>query len=178
MNQPALELRDIHLPEPISWWPLAPGWWILAAGILLLIIISVIIRKAYQRRQINRDIAAELEIIKQRFTDTHNNVELARSLSILLRRVSITCYPGHDVAGMTGENWLHWLDKMMDNNKDGKASFDSDTGRQLLSAPYLPDDAVIDFDAQALIELCESWLLASHNKAANRAGMLNKGAIA
>ena len=164
MNQPTLELRDIHLPEPISWWPLAPGWWILAAGILLLFIIAFIFRKVYQARQIKRDIAAELERIKQRYSDTQSNVELARSLSILLRRVSITCHPDHDVAGMTGEDWLHWLDQVQHNVKANKTSFVSDTGRLLLSAPYLPDDAVIDFDAQALIELCESWLLASHKK--------------
>ena len=171
MNQPALELRDIHLPEPISWWPLAPGWWILAAGLLLLIIIAFIIRKVYQGRQIKRDIAAELERIKQRYAETQSNVELARSLSILLRRVSITCYPNQDVAGMTGEDWLHWLDQEQVNNKANKTSFVSDTGRQLLSTPYLPDDAVIDFDAQALIQLCESWLLASHKKDTNIQGV-------
>lgn len=26
---PLAQLRDIQLPEAISWWPLAPGWWIL-----------------------------------------------------------------------------------------------------------------------------------------------------
>lgn len=166
MNQPALELRDIHLPEPISWWPVAPGWWMLAAGILLLIIIAFIIRKIYQSRQIKRDIATELELIKQRYADSRSDIELARSLSILLRRVSITCYPNHNVAGMTGERWLHWLDQVQHNDKGNNASFDNTTGRQLLSAPYLPDDAKIDIDAQALIRLCESWLLASHKKAA------------
>ena len=29
---PLSELRDIHLPDPVSWWPPAPGWWI-AVGI-------------------------------------------------------------------------------------------------------------------------------------------------
>ena len=26
---PLAQLRDIQLPVPISWWPLAPGWWVL-----------------------------------------------------------------------------------------------------------------------------------------------------
>ncbi|MBT3527943.1 MAG: DUF4381 domain-containing protein, partial [Porticoccaceae bacterium] len=28
-GDPLAELRGIHLPDPISWWPLAPGWWVL-----------------------------------------------------------------------------------------------------------------------------------------------------
>ncbi|MDQ2701546.1 MAG: DUF4381 family protein [Pseudomonadota bacterium] len=32
---PALVLRDIHVPPPPPLWPPAPGWWLLAAAILL-----------------------------------------------------------------------------------------------------------------------------------------------
>ena len=28
MDENALPLRDLHLPEAIGWWPLAPGWWV------------------------------------------------------------------------------------------------------------------------------------------------------
>ena len=31
----ALEgLRDIHMPDPISVWPLAPGWWLAALAMV------------------------------------------------------------------------------------------------------------------------------------------------
>ena len=164
LNNTSLELRDIHLPEPISWWPVAPGWWILAASILLIIIVFFIIRKIYSSRQLKREISSELEKIIQQFQETQNKSQLAKSLSILLRRASITYYPANNIAGLTGSNWLLYLDTTK-TNLSGSKKFQSDTGRILLHAPYLPDDTKLDFDAPALIRLCESWLSSPHNKA-------------
>ena len=163
LNNTSLELRDIHLPEPISWWPVAPGWWMLAASIFLIIIVFFIIRKIHLSRQLKRDINSELEKIKQQFQETQNKSQLAKSLSILLRRASITYYPANNIAGLTGSDWLLYLDTTRANSSSGE-KFQSDTGRILLHAPYLPDDTKLDFDASALIRLCESWLTSPHNK--------------
>ncbi len=27
MEPSELPLRDLHLPDAVGWWPLAPGWW-------------------------------------------------------------------------------------------------------------------------------------------------------
>ncbi len=169
LNPQILNLRDIHLPEPISWWPMAPGWWMIFASILLIIIVVFISRKIYISKQLKRDIKHELENIKQQFQQTQNKSQLAKSLSILLRRASISYYPKADIAGLTGNDWLSYLD---DSNTNSSANnrFQSDIGQVLLSAPYLPDDTLstrggLDFDAQRLIHLCESWLQSPHKKA-------------
>lgn len=169
LNTQILNLRDIHLPEPISWWPIAPGWWIIFASILFIIVVIFISRKIYISKQLKRDIKHELENIKQQFQQTQNKSQLAKSLSILLRRASISYYPNADIAGLTGENWLSYLDDS-NNNSSAKHRFQSDTGKVLLSAPYLPDDILstrggLDFDAQTLILLCDSWLQSPHKKA-------------
>ncbi len=159
-----LELRDIHLPDPISWWPIAPGWWLLIVSLFLIITVIFILRKIYLGKQLKRDITAELENIKQQFYKTQNKSQLAKSLSILLRRASITYYPENNIAGLTGNNWLNYLD-ITNSNASSDRVFQSDTGEVLLSAPYLPDNSIQDYDAQALIQLCESWLRSSHKKA-------------
>ncbi len=158
-----LDLRDIHLPEPISWWPIAPGWWMLIASLFLIIAVIFILRKIYLGKQLKRDITAELENIKQQFQKTQNKSQLAKSLSILLRRASISYYPETNIAGLTGEHWLAYLDKTNVKLSE-KNSFKSNAGKILLSAPYLPDNTKLDFDAQSLIDLCESWLLAPHKR--------------
>ena len=159
-----LDLRDIHLPDPISWWPIAPGWWLVIVSLFLIIAVIFILRKIYLGKQLKRDIISELENIKQQFHKTQNKSQLAKSLSILLRRASITYYPENNIAGLTGNNWLNYLD-ITNSNASSDRVFQSDTGEVLLSAPYLPDNSIQDYDAQALIQLCESWLRSSHKKA-------------
>ncbi len=56
-----LELRDIHLPEAISWWPPAPGWWFLL-GSIVFIVIAVFLFKHYQKKQaLKKQVLAEFE---------------------------------------------------------------------------------------------------------------------
>lgn len=158
-----LDLRDIHLPEPVSWWPLAPGWWMAFAFTILIIAAIFIARKIYKSKQLRRDIGAELERIKQQFQQTENKSQLAQSLSLLLRRANISYYPGTNIAGLTGKQWLDHLDST-NTKQSANISFHSNAGEVLLNAPYLPDNTKLDFDAQTLIDLCESWLMSAHTK--------------
>ncbi len=132
LNLGTPELRDIHLPEPISWWPLAPGWWITLAAIILIIAAVFITRKIYLGKQLRRDINTELEFIKQQYQQVENKPQLARDLSILLRRANISYYPESNIAGLTGEQWLQHLDKTNDRPLANLA-FQSETGGILLS---------------------------------------------
>jgi hypothetical protein len=163
LDPQSLNLRDIHLPDPISWWPISAGWWMLLAALVLSIIIIFVLRKIYKSRQLNRDINSEIDHIKKQFSQDQDKSQLAKSLSILLRRASISFYPARDIAGLTGDNWLAMLDQ---SNKKPVAElcFQSDIGRLLISAPYQSADSLNDYDDAALIRLCKSWLLSKHDK--------------
>lgn len=154
-----LALRDIHLPDPVSWWPPAPGWWLLLAllvvgcGVAYLWLISW--RKNRQKKRIKKASLIELDNIRSTYHNDLNLVRLARSLSVLLRRICLSYYPHTQVPGMTGEQWLNYLDETADTK-----GFITDSGKILATAPYLPDRARPDFDAETLLTLCESWILA------------------
>ena len=155
---PELPLRDIHLPEPISWWPPAPGWWLMA---IALIIAAVLLIKWYRSRikqlALGRIANSELLEIKQRHQQTGDDQQLIKELSILLRRVAMSIAPRDTAAGLTGETWLGFLDSLVT-----KPLFLSETGKQLITAPYQPEHTI---DAQALIGLSEQWLTLTNKKA-------------
>ena len=48
MDPTQIPLRGLHFPEPISWWPLAPGWWLLLA--IFLVVLGLLLRSWLRRR--------------------------------------------------------------------------------------------------------------------------------
>ena len=154
-----LPLRDIHLPDAISWWPPAPGWWILL-GMLVVSAVSVyLLRAFYLSRRVKRSALEELESIRHQYEQTRNQKQLAEQLSILMRRASISFHPRSEAASLTGTNWLDYLD-----STSKQPGFNQEAGQLLISAPYLPADHAISNEtasnADALLSLCENWLRA------------------
>ena len=156
-----LELRDIHLPDAISWWPPAPGWWIIAGVLLLTLLLGYMAWKYYRSKALHRHIVAEIETIKNNYLSDKKTYALIQSLSVLLRRSCISFYPRHETAGLTGEAWLRYLDNTYrEKPSSTDAPFQLGVGKILASAPYMAEHNTIDIDAEALLELCEKWLQA------------------
>lgn len=154
-----LELKDIHLPDTISWWPLAPGWWILLGGIILITLLFFVIKKHRARKRTKKIALAELEKIRHFYQQDDDAVALIRSLSTLMRRASISFYPRHDASSLTGKDWLNYLE----NTAPTKGFLHSD-GQVLASAPYLPENHLPNVNTEALLTLCEDWLRAQPAK--------------
>ena len=154
-----LELRDIHLPEPISWWPLAPGWWLLVATIVFIIAAIFLFRRYQKKQALKKQVLAEFEILCAQHEQDKNTLSLLRSLSILLRRACISFYPRSEVASLTGDAWLAFL-----NTTGNEENFNSEQARLIATAPYLSEKTPLDIDAGKFIELCQNWLKAQPNK--------------
>ena len=94
-------LRDIHLPETVGLWPLAPGWWVLAAvlfGVSLFFFVWIRAR----RRSPNRTALALVEDLSQRFDEDHDAVALATGLSEVLRRMALVRFGRTSAAPLHG----------------------------------------------------------------------------
>ena len=46
------QLRDIHSAAPVSWWPPAPGWWVL--GLLLLVLLAWLGRRVVAHYRVHQ----------------------------------------------------------------------------------------------------------------------------
>lgn len=146
---PLAELRDIHAPPFPDWWPPAPGWWLVA--LLLIAVLFLLLRqlyRLYQRQRRRRAAFAALQVAQQRLSeDTH---VLAAELSVVLRRVALSRFPRYQVAALSGDAWLQFLDQT-----GGDGRFCAGPGRVLTSAPYQP---TASFDGQALYNLVRDWV--------------------
>ena len=55
-NNSLADLKDIHLPAPVSIFPLAPGWYIVLAVMLVIIILLILwqLRRASKQYKLKR----------------------------------------------------------------------------------------------------------------------------
>ncbi len=152
MQPTELPLKDIHEPAAIGWWPPAIGWWLLAIVVPLLIFFLFWLYKRVTRRTAIKTATKILSELKQ--DTTRNNLEMVAELSMLLRRVAISLAPRTKSAGLTGSQWLAFLDSSV---KD--SPFSNGIGQLLTEAPYrkMP---VTEQERSQLISLCENWLKA------------------
>jgi hypothetical protein len=142
-----LDLRDIHLPPPVGWWPPAPGWWLAPLLAIALILVLWIVWRRLIRNPFRKEVRRELAAIEA--SDDLAPQEKIGRVSILLRRACLTLYPRQEVAGLTGQDWLERLDCVL-----GGRQFRDGPGRCLIQGPYSPGS---EADPAALFALCREW---------------------
>ena len=159
---PLAQLRGIHVPADPHWWPPAPGWWLLAALLSLALWWSLrwMLRRHRRKapwRAARRELAALTGHHADNRDDPDNDGAYLRELSVLLRRVALSCYPARDIAALTGDEWLAWLDRQADSDQ-----FSKGPGRVLADGPYAPQvsdgidvAALHDLSMRLLKRLCK-----------------------
>ncbi len=140
------ELRDIHLPEGVSAFPPAYGWWVLLVSVVLAFMLYELIRFFLQKSK--KRFA--LRLLDQ--AGPEYGVESARRMSELLRRVCVYKYP--EASALYGKEWVVFL------NRRSKTELDDKLAKFLLDAPYIAPATTVysSEDVENLRKFCRSWI--------------------
>lgn len=122
------KLRDIHLPEPISWWPLAPGWWALLA-LVVVVAIAIAIALHLRARTVRYRALRELETLRRK--DDLGLDEAALGIEVLLKRI-ILQKPQH--MALAAAHGTRWVDHLV----TGPGAMPPEVARFIAEAPYAP----------------------------------------
>ena len=93
-------LRDIVVPPAVSWWPLAPGWYVVIfTGLAVATFLAWRQLRQWKRNAYRREA---LDALRQAGSTSE--------IASLLKRTALSAFPRSEVAGLTGEAWCDWLE--------------------------------------------------------------------
>ena len=154
---PLQQLRDIHIPAEPSWWPPAPGWWLLA-GICLaaLFWLSKLWRARRRRRAPLRQARTLYHELHTSYVDGQIDASAyVHGTNELLKRLLIHTQTQAQAASANNEAWLGLLDNIADSTE-----FTLGAGQVLGNSRFAPKVAVDEATFDALIRRFISGLSA------------------
>lgn len=116
------QLKDVHTPDAISWWPLAIGWWILA--IIILTSLITLVRLFIRRRKQNnyRKLAlTELNTHYKSWQAHHNDKAYIAAANNVLKRVSRIVKP--ESVSQFSDAWVDSLESHYNTNFSQEARY-------------------------------------------------------
>ncbi len=114
-------LEPVPEPPPIAMTPQTPGW--IVVGMVGALLVFYVVRWARRRWKANAYRRAALSALNAATTPS----EIAE----IVRRTAMMAFPREQVAGLTGDKWLAFLD----SSYPGSA-FATGDGRSIATAPY------------------------------------------
>jgi hypothetical protein len=150
------ELADIRMPGEVSYWPLAPGWWVLAVLLLALAVYGAI---RLQKRMLlqKRLNSAVSELSKARKllsaageSDMANRLVYVNNVNAVLRRVALLHLDHTAVAGLSGQAWVSLL-----RQHDKAELLTIELAQILAQGRFAPR---CDVNADALEQMAREWI--------------------
>lgn len=153
-SDPLSQLADIHLPQQVGLWPLAPAWWVLLCLLAALLAWGIVLlRRHLHRRNLYRHAVAELQRCRDALRSAPDTdaarLDYLNAVNAVLRRVALAHYPRSTVAGLTGRAWVEFL------HSHGDLALNKDTTRALGEGRFAPRCNV---DPDALHEAARQWI--------------------
>jgi len=143
-------LRDIHLPDAVSWWPPAIGWWLLLALILLALFFIPKLYRKLTFKPLNQVADNAYQEIISEYQQHNDATRLVQDISKLLRQIAMTYSGRESSAQLIGDEWIDTL-----NALTTEKYFTAEIKQLLLYAPY---QSAVQSEPQALITATRNWI--------------------
>jgi hypothetical protein len=151
------KLHEIFLPDPVSWMPQTIGWYTIFGFLLLVTGWWVYGRlRRFRTNRYRRLALAELTIIERELQQPEKRAKALAEIPVLLKRTALSAYPRTDVADLSGEKWLAFLDKTM-----GGREFREGEGRLLPELAYAPRAKISKLPDETIgkiLQLVRLWI--------------------
>jgi hypothetical protein len=100
-------LHDIITPPPASWWPPAPGWYlVIGLAAWLAGVAAVRGLRSWRRNCYRREAISQMRRLQS--SNTRDKGNLLRETATILKRAALSAWPRKDVASLTGPAWWAW----------------------------------------------------------------------
>lgn len=148
------QLNDIQMPDPVGFWPLAPGWWIVLFLLLAFVAFAIYtLVKWIQRTRYRKQALAILKQLDLRKNTVSREHTLQQVLS-LLKRTVLTAYKHsrNPVASLYGRDFFILLEATLDNEfprLDAK-------WHNAIYKKALPDND--DYAIEELLQFAKIWI--------------------
>lgn len=144
-----LQLRDIHMPDAPSMWPLAPGWWVLIiVTFIALYFLYKFWERQHKRKQLLASLQHQLSSIHDEFRLNKDKHKLAVAISDLLKRFFRYVLKDSPATSLTGQQWIDYLNSKADSDVFSKFVV------PLTQAQYIQSP---DFDVPSLIATVRNY---------------------
>ncbi|MGR5500415.1 DUF4381 domain-containing protein [Vibrio sp. DNB22_10_4] len=102
-----LPLQPLHLPEAPGMWPLPWGYWAILASIIITALLLIWLTRRYKHKARAKKAAIKL-------IETHSGSSPSSAIEIV-RQAALSYFPREDIAKLSGEQWLAFLDSQLDD---------------------------------------------------------------
>lgn len=148
------QLAPNRLPEPVGYWPPAPGWWALGLIVVALVLVCGSLFRRWRRRAYRRQARRQLVQIAQQADSIQ---DLARGCSQLLKGICIYQLNLPACAPMSQQRWgeflQHYCPRPLDSQTLELLCHYADPARYRQQSPQ---------QRAALVTLTQTWIDKHH----------------
>lgn len=140
-------LHDIVLPPPAPLWPPAPGWYWLGGVLFLVTVLTIasVLRRFIANRYRRAALRESVEIPGVHWPPA--------TASALLKRTAMIGWGRGQVAGLSGQAWVEWL-----NNHCKPPGFEGESARLIADSPYNERQEISKTQLDGLLRTVRHWI--------------------